>query len=78
MKFQDSEGKYFKHKNCMDVFVRVRTVVMDSGDKAILWLSWMIQGTESYWLTREDKDRVFIKADQYENWEPYEPKGKLY
>ena len=77
MKF--SEGyQYFKHKNGIDAFIRVRTVTMDSGDNAILWIDWMIQGVEMYWHSPVFKQRIFIKADQYDNWLRYEPKGEIY
>lgn len=64
----------YKHKNCLDAFIRVSTVTIDTGEKAIVWASWMIQGTEAHWFG-SNIERIFIKPDEYENWMPYEPKG---
>ncbi len=66
--------QYFKHIDCLDTFIGVRSVVMDSGEKTILYVTWTIQGMEGFWFA-SNVERVFSKADQYENWLPYEPIG---
>jgi hypothetical protein len=76
MKFEMHQ--FFKHINCMDAFIRVRTVVMDDHNAAILYVDWMVQGMEKYWFTPAFSQRMLIRQDQYENWKPYEPKGEIY
>lgn len=73
MKF-DSDNKFWKHKNCTDVFFKVKSVTFDDdGKHAVLWGFWMIQGLESFWCATEF-ERLPIKPEQYDNWEPYTPK----
>lgn len=74
MKFESSD--FFKHDNGIDAFLWVHTVVMDSGEAAIVHAWWLVQGVEKYWWTGESQ-RIFIKKDQYEHWKSYEPKGEL-
>lgn len=74
MKFNDAE--YFKHKDCLDTFIQVKLVTLDSGQSAIVWAYWLTQGTASYWYCDEPR-RYFIKEDHYDNWQPYTPKGNL-
>lgn len=71
-------NKYYKHKNCMDAFIRVNTVTHDNGETAFIWADWMIQGIELHWHSPVFNKRLFILADQYENWLPYQPKGEIY
>lgn len=75
MKFE--EHHFFKHKNGIDCFICVDNVVQDHNGKVILYVNWMTQGIFSYW-TASDRERLFIKGDQYHNWEPYEPIGKYF
>lgn len=66
----------WKHKNCLDVFFRVRKVAFDDdGKNAILHGCWMCQGVEKYWFIVPD--RIKIEPDQYDNWIEYQPKGQL-
>ena len=75
MKFEGSD--FWKHKNGMDAFLYIANVVQDDNGKAIIHAYWMVQGTEHYWFC-SDRERIFIKGDQYDNWESYEPTGKIY
>lgn len=74
MKFENYDC--WKHKNCLDVFIYVSTVIQDDNNKAIIHANWMTQGVENHWFASE-RQRLFIKEDQYDNWEPYDPIGKL-
>lgn len=76
MKFED-DSYFFKHENCMDVFLVVDTVVMDSGNVAIIYGNWMTQGTAKYWAA-SNRERIKIDKDQYKRWIPYTPKGEYY
>lgn len=71
------EGKYYKHKNCMDAFIQIRTVVIQGNMKSIVWVDWLVQGMHNYWYTPTLPQYTFIQADQYDNWIPYEPKGNV-
>lgn len=72
MKFEGYDC--WKHKHCLDAFIFVSTVIQDDNNAAILHAHWMIQGTEGHWMATNRK-RIFIRADHYDNWVPYEPKG---
>jgi len=72
MKFESYDC--WKHKNGLDAFIFVAYAVQDDNQKAILRAFWMIQGIDGYWMASHE-ERLFIKDDQYDNWEPYEPKG---
>lgn len=74
MKFDNNP--YWKHKNCLDVFFNVSsTARVTYGKNIILYGTWCTQGTESWWFTISD--RLNIRPDQYENWDSYEPKGRM-
>ena len=73
MKFENN--LFLKHNNCIDSFIRIKSVITDTGTKSIVWVYWMIQGVDGYWYA-SDVDRLFI-TKEYENWSTYEPKGKL-
>lgn len=68
---------FWKHKNCIDVFVYIDHIRTDE-DNLIVRGDWMCQGIESYWTTPLTNDTFVIKSDQFDNWIPYEPKGKYY
>lgn len=74
MKFVD--GYEFKHNNCRDVFIRVTSVVVDSGQAAIVWAYWMIQGIDGYWYASEPQ-RIMVRMNQYDNWKFYQPNGEV-
>lgn len=67
---------YWKHDNCRDVFIAVTGVSFDdNGKDAFLWITWMTQGTASYWSTGEN-DRIKVTSEHYGKWKYYEPKGE--
>lgn len=69
--------KYWKHKNCLDVFICVTSEVFDeNGKDAILRATWCTQFQNGWGFTVAD--RVKITPKEYKNWEPYTPKGKIY
>lgn len=68
--------QYWKHQNCMDVFILIHSIVQDTGKVAILNVQWMIQGTAHYWATKQD--RIKINPKEYAAWKPYTPKGTYY
>lgn len=76
MKF-DNDSYFFKHSNCLDVFIVVNNVVMDTGEVAIIWVNWMIQGTEHYWEA-SNNERIKVTKEEYSKWISYTPKGKYY
>jgi hypothetical protein len=76
MKFDKHE--FFKHKNCMDAFIRVRSISVEGNLKSIIWVDWMVQGIDMHWFTPELAKRTLISADQYDNWIPYTPTGVCY
>lgn len=73
MKFD--EHKYWKHDDCMDVFILVTGVDLDADKNTILWCTWLTQGLEGYWCA-DPGDRIVIKPNHYDKWKPYEPKGQ--
>lgn len=73
MKFDNH--KYWKHEDCMDVFISVNSIPFDDdGRHAILSVTWCVQGTASWWTC--EVGRAKITPENYEKWRPYEPKGK--
>lgn len=75
MKF--NKDTYWKHSNCLDAFFKVIDVIQDHNGKAILLGYWMIQGTANFWYG-SDKDRIFIRSDQYDKWLSYKPLGNMF
>lgn len=68
--------KFWKHQDCKDVFISVRSVAFDDdGRNAIVWAPWFIQGTSGYWSATLE-DRIKITPEHYDKWKPYEPVGK--
>lgn len=74
MKFDN--GEYFKHSNCLDTFIRVKSVTIDDGKKAFIHAYWMCQGIYGHWYVADVK-RYFIKKENYEKWLPYTPIGNI-
>lgn len=73
MKFDND--RYWKHDNCVDVFISIIGISFDDdGKSAIVNASWCVQGTASWWHTGT-MGRIVIKPDHYNKWNPYEPKG---
>lgn len=70
MKF--SRAKYWKHKDCMNVFFSAYRVQYDDGKKAVLKGTWCTQGMHNWWFTVPYKLTI---REQYDNWMPYAPKG---
>jgi len=74
MKFENYDC--WKHKNCLDAFFVVSSIVQDDKNCAILNGNWAVQGVESCWFA-SNICRIFIKDDQYDAWRRYEPKGRF-
>lgn len=73
MKFDTQ--KYWKHADCMDVFISVTGVSFDDdGRHSFLWVNWMTQGTAGYWASSMG-DRIKITPENYEKWKPYKIRG---
>ena len=71
-KFHDNV--FYKHQDGMDAFIRVNRVVMDTGEKAILYAAWAIQGTSGWGFAPVEEVRLDIKPEHYKKWVQYEPK----
>lgn len=65
---------YYKHKNCIDVFIRVDDETFSYGT---VFGSWLTQGVNSYWSTTESY-YFNIKKEELINWKLYIPKGNYY
>jgi len=79
MKFETRT--FWKHVNCMDVFLAVFYVVHDNGVTASVSAEWMVQGHEIYGTAPvnprgDNLVRVDISAEEYDNWKPYDPIGR--
>lgn len=69
--------KYWKHRDCVDVFFAVNHCSFDDdGRNALLHGTWCTQMMFGWGFTV--RDRVVVKPVQYDKWEPYEPKGRVY
>ncbi len=75
MKFEN--GKFYKHKNCIDAFIKADTVGFDSGARCAMYAKWYSQGVHAYWCCQL-AEPLIVTIEHYDNWEPYEPKGELY
>lgn len=72
MKFD--QYKYWKHRECFDVFIAVRSVAFDDdGKNAILHVTWCTQTNEHWFFTIAD--RLKIVPGEYDNWLRYTPEG---
>ncbi len=74
MKFEFSP--FWKHSNCLDVFIWPNTVY-DTGPEVYIMGNWMIQGTEKFWPASEEQ-LIVVTKKEYDNWKSYSPKGDLY
>ena len=74
MKFENN--LWLRHELCLDTFIEVQSVVMDTGNKAIVNAYWMIQGMDGYWYAA-DVRRYVIRPKLYHSWKPYMPTGEL-
>lgn len=72
-KFERHE--FWRHKNAVDVFFKIRTVIGDSGKGAIIYGDWCTQGVHGWWFTYDA--RLCVTPKQYTNWEPYKPRGQI-
>lgn len=67
---------YWKHDDCLDVFIYVYAIEFDDGEIAKLRISWLTQGSEIYFYN-SSSESVLINSLNYSKWKPYTPKGKL-
>lgn len=74
MKFENHQ--FWKHDDCLDVFISVYGVDFDSGTVAKIRASWLTQGHEIYFYN-STSDFILVNSLNYEKWKPYIPKGKL-
>lgn len=75
MKF--SSYKFWKHSDCLNAFVKIDEVVFDSGDHAILNVVWCNQQVESWFFIGAGRNRIVVKREHYDKWNPYQPVGKI-
>lgn len=67
---------YWKHEECVDVFISVNHVVFDDdGRNSILRGHWCTQTPNHWFFTIQD--RIKITDEQYSKWHRYEPKGEI-
>lgn len=73
MKFEN--GKHYKNRgDCCD-FIRVLSVVIDTGQRAEVEVEWWTQEHGSY-RRFVSHDRFVISSGQYPKWRSYEPRGE--
>lgn len=76
MKFDKSY--FWKHKNCMDVFILAGIEQPVEGGVMLIGSDWLTQGVDVFWTTPVVHDNIFIKDSEYDNWIAYTPKGNYY
>lgn len=66
---------YFKHKNCMDVFIIVDEALEQPNGDFLVYAQWLTQGTAKFW-NASNQEKFIIEKKQYDNWLPYTPAGE--
>ncbi len=66
--------KYWKHEDCMDAFISVKSVAFDDDDhNSILNVDWCVQGTAQWWFTPSPTQRIKITPSNYNKWKRHNP-----
>lgn len=72
----------WKHNNGRDAFIRVQHQSYDTGKEATLIVEWWIQANTFCGVApingknaNHHLTAIHIKPEEYQNWEPYEPRG---
>lgn len=67
---------FWKHENCVDVFLRIYSSSFSlTGDTILVQGSWKVQGLDNHWYCSYT-ELITITAQQYDKWIPYAPKGE--
>lgn len=66
-------GKYYKHKNCRDMFIYVQNYkVLDN--MAVVTAQYCTQGKTGWWPMPVDLDEFKVPLHMVDDWVEYSPK----